>query len=465
MAKVLVIDDDPAYTKLLLRLVERGAHEAAAARTLSDGLRIAREFEPDAVLLDVGLPDGSGLDAITALRGLPSRPEIIVVTALGDADGAEIAVRSGAWDYICKGGPHQSITLAMQRVMEFRDRKRGSEPRVLDLCGMVGRSPAMRACFERLAQAAASDANVLITGESGTGKELLARAVHENSPRRGREFVVVDCAALPATLVESVLFGHKKGAFTGATESSAGLLEQADGGTLFLDEVGEMPLELQRAFLRALQEKRFRPVGSSREVRSDFRLVAATNRDLDRMVEDGRFREDLLFRLRALTIHLPPLRERTGDVRDLTLALVPRTCERAGHGTKGISPEFLDMLTRYPWPGNVRELIHALEQAVASASDYETLYPTHLPTEIRIATVRGQVVDHLATNAPGSSPTPLPKGPPRALQDYQREATVRYLEDLMEAAAGDVATACTLSGMSRSRLYALLKEHGVSRSR
>ena len=245
----------------------------------------------DLVLLDVGLPDGNGLDAIERLRGVESAPQIIIITDENSRNGAELAIRSGAWDYIQKPGSIHDITLSIIRALEYREQRnaeaRAPASRVLKLDGIIGKCPRMRNCFDLVAQAAANDINVLISGETGTGKELFASAIHNNSPRAQKPFVVLDCSALPETLVESILFGHDKGAFTGAEKAREGLVKQADGGTLFLDEVGELPFSVQKAFLRVLQERRFRPIGSAVEIDSDFRLIAATNRDLQNMVHEG----------------------------------------------------------------------------------------------------------------------------------------------------------------------------------
>jgi two-component system NtrC family response regulator len=322
----------------------------------------------------------------------------------------------------------------------------------------------MRASFELLAQAAGSDANVLISGETGTGKELFSWAIHANSLRAGKNFVVVDCAALPETIVESVLFGHERGAFTGADKSTIGLITQADGGTLFLDEVSELPVSIQGSFLRALQERRFRPVGSVKEVKSDFRLIAASNKNLDQMVREGRFRKDLLFRLRTFTIELPPLREHPEYVRELTAYYLNTLSARYGKGMKGCAPEFMDTLLEYPWPGNVRELINALERAIAAAGESPTLFPAYLPAEIRIKVKREQVGEE-------EDPTeaPHPTGPTRhslpALQEHReaavREAERQYLHQLIALTGRDIAQASKVSGLSRSRLYGLLKKHDM----
>jgi two-component system NtrC family response regulator len=336
----------------------------------------------------------------------------------------------------------------------------------LNRAEIIGNSPALNECLDLLAHAASGDINVLITGETGTGKELFASAIHDNSARAKESFVVVDCAALPKTLVESVLFGHEKGAYTGADSTKDGLIRQADGGTLFLDEVGELPLEIQKKFLRVLQEKSFRPVGSKYEKKSDFRLIAATNRDLTELVRKRVFREDLLFRLRALTIVLPPLKQRVEDIKPLALHYISRLCERYRIETKGFSPDFFEVLSSHKWPGNVRELNQALERALTSAGPHPMLFPKDLPAELRVQVVRNTIgVD--AASLSGSiadgkidSNEPLPK-----LQDARAAAIAdveqRYLKALLTQTSGDIKEACRVSGLSRSRLYTLLKNHDI----
>jgi len=337
MGKVLIIDDDQMFCEMLSDMVTDMGHGVKVAHSLSQGLADALSGPFDVVFLDVRMPDGSGLSALPKIRELSDAPEVIIITGAGDPDGAELAIVNGAWDYIEKQSSIKRMTLPLVRALQYREEKKAKKPLVaLKLEGIVGHSPKMRECYDLLAQAADSDANVLIYGETGTGKELFARAIHNNSGRAGKNFVVVDCAALTESLVESALFGYEKGAFTGADKAQVGLIKQADGGTLFLDEVGELPIIMQKAFLRVLQEKRFRPLGARQEVESNFRLVAATNRHLDRLVEEGGFRQDLLFRLRTLSLNLPPLWERLEDVKDLVLFHTGKLCESYGIAQKGI---------------------------------------------------------------------------------------------------------------------------------
>jgi two-component system NtrC family response regulator len=274
--------------------------------------------------------------------------------------------------------------------------------------------------------------------------------------------VVVDCTALPETLVESVLFGHARGAFTGAETSEEGLIKQADGGTLFLDEIGELPLSIQKKFLRVIQEHRFRPVGGRREIESDFRLVAATNRDLEIMVREGRFREDLLFRLRTIVVDSPPLREIPEDIKKLTVFYMNDLCERFGITAKRASPEFWEIVTEYPWPGNVRELIQALEKALISAKEEPMLFPKHLPTYIRIQVARSSFPQKPASPGKPEIRSSIPKVPPK-LKEIRKaavsQAEQQYLKDLISFVGGDNNKACRISGLSRSRFYTLLKKY------
>ena len=466
MAQVLIIDDDKMLCDMMSRHLEYLGHKTSYTLTLDGGIKAASSGTFDVVFLDVRLPDGSGLNALPIIRKATSSPEVIIITGEGDPEGAELAIKSGAWDYLEKPPSIKEMTLPLMRALQYREEKGNKEtPVTLKREAIVGESPEMRHCLDMLAQAALSDANTLITGETGTGKELFARALHENSPRDQRNFVVLDCTALPVTLVESVLFGHEKGAFTGADKAKEGLIKQADGGTLFLDEVGELPLSIQKAFLRVLQEHRFRPVGARQEVESRFRLVSATNRDLDIMAETGRFRRDLLFRLRSLIIELPPLREHREDINKLIFHYVKKLSERYGIGTKGVSPEFLEVLCAYDWPGNIRELVNTIEGVLASARHEPTLFPRHLPTPLRIQFARNSV-DKIGkgkndSESDADSYMALP-----SLRDVRiaaaSEAEKQYLQNMISLTKENFKEVCRISKLSRSRLYELLKKHKIS---
>ncbi len=468
MTRILVIDDDPQLRSLLERLVGSLGHEAESAATLREGLAIAKSEDVDLVLLDVVLPDGDGLEALPRFQQIGSFPEVIILTGKGSAEAAEKAIRAGAWDYLEKPPTRDTVTLSLTRALQYRaEKRRGSPEEIIDTSDIIGSSTGIRACVDQVARAAGSETNVLIYGETGTGKELFARAIHKNSARKESNFVVVDCAALPESLVESTLFGHEKGAFTGADRPRKGLVAEADGGTLFLDEVGELPVALQKSFLRVLQDGSFRPVGGKEAVRSDFRLISATNRSLDNMVSEGSFREDLLFRLRGTTIELPPLRIRGEDVRSLALHLVGRLCERYRVEYKGVSPEYLDLLADYTWPGNVRELANAIEHSLSAAGDSPVLFPKHLPPYLRVTLARASVkgpVGGAAAPPPVANLIPALEG---TFRDFREEtvslAEKAYLERLMALSGGDIRKACRLSNLSRARLYSLLKKHKIPR--
>jgi len=467
MARILIIDDDDSFSDMLSGMVERASHDPVRAATLGEGLEKLSESSYEVVFLDIHLPDGSGLDILQGIKESPSSPEIIIITGFDESGAAELALKNGVWDYIKKPSSIKDMQLALLRALQYRHEKGYQKPAsALRTDGIIGRSPRTMACLNMVANAAQGEANVLITGETGTGKELFALSIHNNSSRSNKNFVVVDCASLPQNLVESTLFGHEKGSFTGADKARDGLIKQAHGGTLFLDEIGELPLSMQRSFLRVLQERSFRPIGSDSEKSSDFRLISATNRNLDQMVERGQFREDLLFRVRTLQIDLPPLREHPEDIRELLIHYVARLCEQYGIGNKGFSPEFLAALKAHDWPGNVREFISTIEKSISEAFYQPTLYPKHLPIDIRIKLKKSE----LDTDTEGEPSRPSHPGADPSLPDlrtYREEvlanAERQYLERAIRAAEGNLKEICRLSGLSRPRLYALLKKHNLTR--
>ncbi len=472
-ARILVIDDDPDMSCIIAELAEDSGQVAQVAGTLGAGLEKLSDGPFDLVFLDVRLPDGSGLDALPEIRKGPGRPDVIIITGLGDPDGAELAIQNGAWDYIEKGSSLQQIRFSMERALRYRQRSSQEGRLVLKRERLIGESPALQPVLDNLIIAAGGDAGVLVTGETGTGKEVVARTIHENSTRASGPFVVLDCASLPENLVEGELFGHLKGSFTGASATRTGLVGQADAGTLFLDEVGELPLAVQSSFLRVLQEKRYRPLGSTRELSSDFRLIAATNRDLVAMCADGSFRTDLYYRLKSCAICMPPLRERLEDIPALARSQLDRMCLGYSLDTKELSEELLGLLMHYDWPGNVRELIQTLERTLMRGKDEKTLYPEHLPVDIR-AKAAGrslQNVSPLPSLAPGEE---RPETPPQLsaetlppFKDYRRQGIEEleraYLDRLMELCGGSIKQACSRSGLSRTRLYVLMKQYGVTR--
>ncbi len=466
MSEVLIIDDDEMFCDLLARTLKKIGHRIKIEHAQAAGLRRAQTGRFDTVFLDVRLPDGSGLDILPKLRSADSAPEVIIMTGVGDPDGAELAITSGAWDYIEKGSSINSFILPLKRALQYRHERTGHTLlTALKRDEIVGSSQGITPSIDGVAKASSTDINVLITGETGTGKELFARAIHENSDRKTGNFVVVDCAALPESLVESLLFGYKKGAFTGAAADRLGLVKQADGGTLFLDEVAEMPLSLQKAFLRVLQEFSFRPVGGESEVQSQFRLIAATHQNLDQMMEEGAFRKDLLYRLRSFTIELPALRHRREDIKAICLHHTPRICEQYDIESKGVSPEFLVALTDHDWPGNVRELVHVLERAITSARFDPVLHPLHLPTKLRVSQLRKTVGKNKSNDV--VSPNSVEKSSSFLTYKEFRDKVVgdvekKYLQNLLTLTNSDIKAATELAELSRSRLYELLKKRGIS---
>jgi len=462
VTRVCIIDDDEFFGRLLASLLNGPEVETAVVGDLAQAEALLSESDFDVVFLDVRLPDGNGLDLAPKIRELPTAPELIIMTGLGDPDGAELAIRNGAWDYIQKTGSPEGLQLSFKRALEFRKSKQSAQP--VERRGIVGESPRIAECIRQISTAARSSANVLILGETGTGKEIFARAVHANSPRRSKNYVVVDCASLQEALVGSDLFGHRKGAFTGAVSDKAGVLQRADGGTLFLDEISELSLESQKSFLRLLETHTFRPLGDTRELRLDFRLVCASNKSLGDMVAQGTFREDLFYRIRSAVLELPPLRELGEDILAIAAHHLERICRDSRLCQKTLSHELRSFFMEYAWPGNVRELIHVLEAMVASAPDEEMLLPAHLPQELRIQMLRARVG---RTNQTPASCAPAPAtGPLNSWNEYKKQEQERiesaYVDGLISASHGELRQALQISGLSPSRLYGLLSKHGRS---
>lgn len=478
MTQILIIDDDIEACETMASLVTRLSYTADTAHTLRQGLELTRRTPYDVVFLDVFLPDGNGLDILPALMALPDPPEVIILTGKGNPDGAELAIKGGVWDYLLKPTSVRDITLTLNRALKYRQEKKGSAARKdVVITGIIGNSPGIKASIALTAKASMSDANVLLTGETGTGKELFASIIHKNSSRSAGHFIVVDCASLTESLVESTLFGHVKGSFTGAQLDRQGLIKAADGGTLFLDEIGEMPLSIQKVFLRVLQERQFRPIGATREQTSNFRLIAATNRDLESMVEGGLFRSDLLFRVKTMRIDLPALRQRAGDIQVLAEYRIRQLCKTFGFAPKEIGEDFTKTLEEYTWPGNVRELFNILENAVINAGDEKTLYAMHLPRSLRIQVAKAQITRLTGTQiieeeGPASDSPVQNFGqkifedifdrqlPP--LKEFKNTAEKTYLGELIRQCEGNIHRIMEISGLSRSHYYALLKKYNLA---
>ncbi|NOX33445.1 MAG: sigma-54-dependent Fis family transcriptional regulator [Deltaproteobacteria bacterium] len=462
MSKILIIDDDRLCCKALMKRFKRMNHEVDSSFTLTQGLDKLSVENFDIVFLDVNLPDGNGIEAIEVIREHAFAPEVIIMTGDSDPDGAELAIKSRAWDYIQKTSPHKEFKFSLIRALEYRQQKKSKAlEKTIKRDVIKGESRQIKTCLENVSKASNNDVPVLITGETGTGKELFARAIHENSSRSRNDFIVVDCAALPEHLVESVLFGHTRGAFTGAGSDKVGLIKLADKGTLFLDEVGELPLTIQKKFLRALQEKRFRPVGSKNEVSSNFKLVAATHRDLNGMIKQGGFREDFYFRIASIRIVIPPLKDRKSDIPSLVAYQIERKSKLLYESPHEISEEFMENLFGYNWPGNVRELFNTIDYACSDAYREKILFPKHLPDHIRVFNIKRKIKKH---DRSGSEPYSLEKNAPvegLGLKDYVEKMKYKYITDLISHTRGDIKAACCLSGLSRGHLYALLKKYDI----
>ncbi|CAN5720304.1 acetoacetate metabolism transcriptional regulator AtoC [soil metagenome] len=415
-ARILVVDDDPTFRDVLELRLQRWGYQVKTADRANTGVDLARNWDPDLVLTDVVMPEMSGIQLLQQLKSSDPHRTVILLTAHATVEMAVDAMKMGAVDFLTKplnyqnlealinealargrastpGGPQSpSATRGSRTARGTHDAPSTPRPGANGEDGLgpfLGDSPVMQAIYEEIRSVADSHASVLITGESGTGKELAARTIHELSPRKEEAFVAVNAAAIPRELMESEIFGHEKGAFTGASETRAGCFEMADRGTLFLDEIGEMPLELQPKLLRVLDHARLRRVGGKEELSFDVRTLSATNRDPREAVEDGVLREDLYFRLNVLSIHLPPLRERTGDVKLLAARFATEFSTRHGGPERALESEALEAMEAYDWPGNVRELRNLVERAVVLARDGR-IGAEHLPPYVRDPRPRGE---------------------------------------------------------------------------
>jgi DNA-binding NtrC family response regulator len=366
MSRILIVEDEAVIRGALRRLLERNGYEVLEAPSIEDAREIDELDDTDLVIADLRLPGAPGTQAI----GLVPDAPVLIMTSFASVRSAVDSMKLGAVDYVAKPFNHDELLLSVARILGEQRLARQNRAlksdvaRAYPVSGMIGRSRPMREVFQRIEKVAPTDTTVLIVGESGTGKELVARALHDKSERSQAPLIVMNCAAVPANLVENELFGHEKGAFTSAVSAQEGVIEAADGGTLFLDEIGELPLAAQARLLRVLQDGEIRRVGAAHTKKVDIRLVAATHRDINKMVNDGEFREDLFFRLHVMEIHLPPLRDRGKDIEELAQTLLARSGERLHKSKTSFDEGAMEALRAYPWPGNVRELEHAIERAV-----------------------------------------------------------------------------------------------------
>ena len=394
MSRILIIDDEPAIGWSLREMLSDEGHSVEVAASVEAGLETCARFEPEAMLLDVRLPGRDGLSALPEFRSIVPNAPVVVMTAFGALDTAVRAVNAGAFDYLVKPFDLESVSRIVAHALAERDQHAAGRDQpaatATDAALLVGSSPPMQEVFKQISLVAPTELPVLITGETGTGKDLAARAIHAHSPRRHRPFVATSLGALAPSVIESELFGHVRGAFTGATADRPGLFAIADGGTLFLDEIGEAPLDLQVKLLRALETREVTPVGAAAPRKLDVRVIAATNRDLVAAIAAGTFREDLYHRLHVFPIHMPPLAARRDDIDTLAAHFLAR--QAAGRATPTISEAFRVALRSRPWPGNVRELKHAIEYAAVVARG-GMLRPEHLPAQP--ATAASQPASHV----------------------------------------------------------------------
>lgn len=449
-AKVLVVDDDAVARDLLVEALRKEGYEVEAAAGGAEAIDRGRQQRFDVVLTDLRMGSVDGLDVLREFKQLSPETSVVLLTAFGSMDGAIQAIQQGAYDYLAKPFKKEEIRLVVRRSLEhsrlvrenakFREELRERQT----LSPLVGSSPAMLEVYKLVARVSLGKSTVLLEGESGTGKELVARAIHQNSPRRDQPFVPVNCGALPETLLESELFGHAKGAFTGAVGAKRGLFETAHGGTIFLDEIGDIGSALQVKLLRVLQEQELRRVGGTTAVKVDTRIIAATNRHLPDLVKEGRFREDLFYRLNVVRILLPPLRQRREDIPMLAHHFLQQHAMASERPIRGFLPATLDLLQGYAWPGNVRELENVIERVVSLAHGPLVL-PDDLPESVRSGQPR---TGDESASGPGGLCT---------MDEMQKQ----YLIKVLRETGGNKARAAKILGIDRRTLYRMAERFGV----
>ncbi len=381
--KALIVDDEKSIREILKIILSEFDFEIDEAGSFEEGKKKIEENYYDLATFDLKLPDGTGIDLLKLLKEKNPKAEAIMMTAFASSDTAVEAIKIGAYDYITKPFDVNELRLLLRNVKRKLELEHKlAEEKEEKFQDLIGKSPAIKIVKETIEKIAPYDINVLITGESGTGKEVVAKTIHKLSKRKDKPFIAINCASLPADLLESELFGYKKGAFTGATSDKRGLIEEANGGTLFLDEIGEMPMSLQAKLLRFLEERKIRPLGSTKEVEVDVRIISATNRNLEEEIEKGNFREDLYYRLSTIIIKIPPLRERKEDIPLLAEHFLKEFQEKYGKKFEKISPDFLDFLMKYEFKGNIRELRNLLEKAVILSEGEELKSPIQKTTDV-----------------------------------------------------------------------------------
>ena len=476
VSKLLVIDDEPDFRSLIEQVFAEEDLEVLSAEDGAEGLRLAGDHKPDVILLDMRLGDRDGLEVFDHLRKLVPKSLVVFITGFGTTDSTIESMKRGAYDYLVKPVDVDQLQKVVRQALEIT--RMMQVPAYVDAGKndeeapdqFIGRAPAMQAICKEIGRVAAQDVSVLIFGESGTGKELVARAIYHHSHRSEAPFLAINCAAIPEALLESELFGHEKGAFTGADKRRIGKFEHGDGGTLFLDEIGDMAANTQAKMLRVLQEGSFERVGGNVTITADVRILAATNQDLEALIEEGRFRKDLYYRLRGVTIHLPPLRERPEDIPELAHYFLFRFNRKLGTSVQSISPEALDLLTEYAWPGNVRELQSVIREALLRSSGV-VLLPEFLSPDLRRDGAASGPGSHVpSTHVNDADWQTLPRLMDSWLTAGDTELYRRGLEHFdrllisraLQHAGGNQTRVAEILGMSRATLRAKLRAMGLT---
>ncbi|SHK80903.1 two-component system, NtrC family, response regulator HydG [Desulfatibacillum alkenivorans DSM 16219] len=452
-ADILVVDDDEGHRKTLYTVIKSWGYNVKTAEDGSIAVDMVREGPYDVILMDVRMAEMDGIQALKLIKEYNPSIPVLIMTAYSSVESAIEAMKTGAYDYLTKPLDFEDLRLTIERAREYAGLKEENKELKqalgfrAGLRDIIGKSSVMKELTDMVSMIAPTEATVLITGESGTGKELVARSIHEGSQRKDGPLVVLNCAALTETLLESELFGHEKGAFTGADKKRDGRFVQADKGTLFLDEIGEMPLTMQAKLLRAIQEKEVQRVGSDATVKVDVRIIAATNRDLEQEVADGKFREDLFYRLNVVTLRIPPLREREGDVHLLAQYFLDKFAERNRKHVKGITPQAMDMLLKHPWPGNVRELENAMERAVILLTG-EFITEKELPLGICGPVCDDEPMEPVVEQEPIL----------QSLEEVEKKAILTTLR----AVDGNKSEAARRLGITRKTLHSKLAKYGYT---
>jgi len=453
--KILIIDDEPEMLDNCRRILKRSGFDCALLQESENLAQVIKEESPDLILTDLRMPKKDGMSVLKEAKTIDPDILVLMFTAYGTIKSALEACKLGAFDYIQKPFSAEQLRIAVKRGIKQKrlsDENKYLRSQLKEAHGfseIVGKSASLQEVLILVKKVSKTNANILIQGDSGTGKELIARSIHRNSERRSRPFVPVDCASLPENLLESELFGHEKGAFTGAHVTRPGIFEYANGGTLFLDEIGELNITLQAKLLRVLQERQVRRVGGRRLLDVDVRIISATNRDLKNAIEEGRFREDLFYRLDVIPMFLPLLRERKDDIPILANHYVKHFSKSSKNEVKGISGEAMELMERYHWPGNVRELQNVIERAV-SLMDSEIIVPEDLPEKIRLVENSDALIFPAGSNFK------------KAKKDWLDLFEKRYLHDLLKRHNGNISRAALEAQVNRKTIHRLLKRHRLA---